>query len=154
MTHILARLIAVLPLQCRIEATNYMDPTEKSIQIPSLGPIWAILDNRYGRADAKRSCSWLTAFADFRRESQENYKDFWTRFTRCVAKLQALGMPLDDSVIFNKALASLRIPDGQLPVILSALESRPDPKSTNALREMAIRMYETHKRTDSPDVYQ
>ena len=153
-THILARIIAVLPLQSRIEAMNYMDSTETKIHTRSLDPIWAILDNRYGKTDAERSCAWLTAFTDFRRESQENYKDFWTRFTRCTTKLQALGMPLSDTVIFNKALTALRIPDGQLPVILSAMETRTNPKSTEALRQMTIRMYETHKKSDSSDVYQ
>ena len=108
-THILARIIAVLPLQCRIEAMNYMDSTETAIHTRSLDPIWTILDNRYGKTDAERSCSWLTAFAEFRRDSQENYKGFWTRLTRCATKLRALGMPLNDTVVFNKALAALRI---------------------------------------------
>ena len=116
-THILARIIAVLPLQCRIGAMNYKDSDEAEIRTRSLNPIWAIHGNRYGETDADRSCSWLTAFADFRRGSQENYKDFRTRFTRCATKLHALGIPLNDTAIFNKALAALGIPDGQLPVV-------------------------------------
>ena len=145
-THILARIIDVLPLQCRIEAMNYMDSTETAIHTRSLDPIWTTMGNLYGETDAERSWSWLTAFTDFRRDSQENYKDFWTRFTRCTTKLQALGMPLIDTVIFNKALAALGIPDGQLPVILPALETRPNPNSTDSICQMAIRMYETHKK--------
>ena len=88
-----------------------MDSTETAIHTRSLGPIWTIPDNRYGKTDAGRSCSWLTAFTDFRRDSQENYKDFWARFTRCATKLQSLGMPLRDTAIFNEALDALRIPD-------------------------------------------
>ena len=114
-THILARIIAALPLQCRIEATNYMDSTEMSIRTRSLNPIWDILGIRFGRADEERSCSWLAAFADFRRDSQENYKDPRARFTRCVAKQQALGKPLTDTVISNKAIKPYEYRKGDFP---------------------------------------
>ena len=39
-------------------------------------------------------------------------------------------------------------------MILSALGTRASPKSTEALRQMTIRMYETRKKSDSSDVYQ
>lgn len=55
-------------------------------------------------------------------------------------------MRMNDSVISNKALAALRIREGELPITISALETRVGPKSTNALREMATRTYEARKK--------
>lgn len=54
----------------------------------------------------------LTAFAEFKRGTQEYYKDVWARFARCAAKLEALGMPMDGEVVFNRAIRALWIPDG------------------------------------------
>ena len=104
-----------------------------------------ILDSLFGRADSERACSWLAAFAEFKRGTQENYKDFWARFTRRVPKLESLGMPMSDKVVFSRAIHALRLPDGQMPIVLSALETRPGRFSVDGLREIAIRMYETHK---------
>ena len=113
-----------------------------------------LLDSRFGRADSERACSWLTAFAEFKRETQENYKDFWERFARCVAKLEALGVPMNDKVVFSRAIHALRLPDGQMPIALSALETSPCRFSAEGLPGITIRMYETHKPgSDSADVY-
>ena len=55
-----------------------------------------------------------------------------------------------DNVIFNRAIHALRLPEGQLPIVLSVLETRPDRFSVTALREVTIRMYETHKPGGGP----
>ena len=149
-TQLLAKLIHVLPLAVKTEALLYMDQTERQPDERSIATIMNMLDARYGRTDSERACSWLTAFTEFKRESQENYKDFWARFTRCTAKLEALGMPMIDKVVFNRAIHALRLPEGQLPIVLSVLETRPDRFSVAALREVTIRMYETHKPGSDP----
>ena len=149
-TQLLAKLIRVLPLAIKTEALLYMDQTEQCPEGRSIAVVINMLDSRFGRTDSERACSWLAAFTEFKRETQENYKDFWARFSRCTAKLDALGMPMIDKVIFNRAIHALRLPEGQLPIVLSVLETRPDRFSVAALREVTIRMYETHKPGGDP----
>ena len=122
-TQILAKLIRVMPLSTKAEALMYMESTERSPESRSVDRVIEMLDVRYARTDSERACSWLTAFTEFKRESNENYKDFWARFNRCTAKLTALGMGMTDQVIFNRSIQALRVPGGQLPIILSALET-------------------------------
>ena len=63
-------------------------------------------------------------------------------------------MPMNEKVVFSRAIHALRLPDGQLPIVLSALEARPNRFIVEALREIAIRMYETHRAGgDSTEVY-
>ena len=153
-TQVLAKLIHAMPLSTKTEALLYMESTEKQPESRSVDAVMKMMDLRYGRTDSERACSWLTAFTEFKRESNENYKDFWTRFNRCTAKLTALDMPMTQQVIFNRAIQALRLPDGQLPIILSALETRPDRFSVDSLREITIRMYETHRpKIDTAEVF-
>ena len=144
-TQILAKLIHALPLSTKTDALLYMESTEKSPESRTVDHVMRIMDVRYGRTDSERACSWLAAFTEFKRESNENYKDYWARFSRCAAKMSALDMPMTRQVIFNRAIQALRLPEGQLPIVLSALESRPDRFSVDSLREMTIRIYETHR---------
>ena len=151
---LLGKLIHALPLAVKTDALIYMEQTERDPAGRSIVATMDILDARLGRANSERASSWLAAFAEFKRESHGNYKDFWARFTRCVAKLDALSMQMNEKVVFNRATRALRLPDGQLPVALSALETRPCRFSGSALREIAIRMCETHRPGgDSAEVY-
>ena len=153
-TQILAKLIHVLPLATKTEALTYMESTERCPEGRTVNQIMELMDARYARTDSERACSWLNAFTEFKRESNENYKDFWARFNRCTAKLAALGMAMTDQVIFNRAIQALRVPEGQLPIILSALETRPDRFSIDSLKDITIRMYETHRpKIDSTEVF-
>ena len=110
-TQILAKLIHALPLSVKTDALLYMEPTEKNPETRSVDHIMRLMDQRYGRTDSERACSWLTAFAEFKRETNENYKDFWARFNRCTAKLAALDMPMTQQVIFNRSIQALRLPE-------------------------------------------
>ena len=131
-----------------------MGRTEQTPAIRTIAAIMDLLDARYAKTDSERARAWLTSFTEFKRETGENYKDFWARFTRFVAKLEALGMPMGDKVVSKRVIRALRLPDGQLPIVLSSLETRPDRFSAKALQEITIRMYETHKSGgDSSDVY-
>ena len=48
----------------------------------------------------------------------------------------------------------MRVTDGKLPIILSALDTRPGRFSTEPPHGFGIRMYETHRpNTDSADVF-
>ena len=153
-TQLLAKLIHAMPLSVKSESLIYMEQTERDPNSRSISHVMDLMDTRYGRTDSERACAWLSAFTDFKRETQENYKDFWTRFTRCVAKLGALGMPMNQTVVPNRAIQALRLPYGQLPIVLSALETRPDRFSVDSLREITIRMYEAHKPGgDSSEVF-
>ena len=153
-TQLLSKPIRVLPLAVKTEALIYMGQSER---IPADRPIAAIMDPMggwYARTDSERARAWLSAFADFKREAQGNCKDFWARFARCVAKLEALGMPMGEKVVCARSIRALRLPDGQLPIALSEMETRPDRFSVSALREITIRMYATHKTGGDPtEVY-
>lgn len=94
-----------------------------------------MMDGRYGRPDSERSRARVSAFTDFKRGAHGNYKDFWARFARFAAKLEALGMPMNKKVVFNRSIRALRLPEGQLPIALSALGTRPGRFIAPALRE-------------------
>ena len=54
-------------------------------------------------------------------------------------------MKLSDQMVFSKALQAPKLPEGQTPIAISALETRQSPNDVQALREITIRMYETHR---------
>ena len=109
---------------------------------------------RFGKADSERAWSWLSSFTDFKRVGSENYKDFWTRFTRCVTRLNAHGLAVGESIVFHRAIQALGIPDGQLHILLAALETSPNPTSVESMKALAIKMYEAHRgKHDSSEVF-
>ena len=112
------------------------------------------MDSLYARADSDRACSLLTAITEFSRESDGNSKDFWARFTRCASKLAALSIPMAEQVIFNRSTQSMRLPEGKLPIVLSAIETRAIRFSADASKDITIIAYETHRpKTDTTEVY-
>ena len=138
----------------KTEALLHMDRTERNPTERPIAAIMDLLDSRYPRADSERACAWLAAFTESKRETNENYKDFWGRFSLCVARREALGVPMEEKVVFNRSIRALRLPGGELAIAFSALETRPDRFSVKALQEITIRMYETHKfGGDSTEVY-
>ena len=61
---------------------------------------------------------------------------------------------MSEKIVPNRATRALRLPVGQIPIALSAVETLPGRLSVTGLREIAIRMYETHKLAgDSTEVY-
>ena len=57
-------------------------------------------------------------------------------------------------MISHKALQALGLPDTQLPVVLTALATLVLSNSALSSQEMAIKMYETHRRVADPtDVF-
>ena len=61
---------------------------------------------------------------------------------------------MNDDMISHKAIQALRFPEGQLPIVLSALKTSGGSTSVKALKDLTIKMYETHMPiADSTDVY-
>ena len=57
-------------------------------------------------------------------------------------------------MIFNKALQALNLPETQLPIVLSALETKNNPNDVIALKDITVRMFETHRvHADRTDIY-
>ena len=73
-----------------------------------------------------------------------SYKAFWSRYHRAIAKLKSLGLDMNDGVISHKAAHSLRVSEGQLPKVSTALQTSGDATSLKALGDLAVKMYETH----------
>ena len=83
------------------------------------------------------------------------YKDFWSEYTRAVAKLKSFGIMMNDEMVFRKVAQSLRPADGQLPISLSSLKTSGGPASVGASGKLTIEMYETQRPiSDQTDVYQ
>ena len=151
---VLAKLIHALPLPLKTDALLYMESAEKEPEARSVDHIMRLMGTRYGRTDSERVCVWLTSFTEFERERNENYKDFRARFSRCSSKLAALDMPMTQQVIFNQEIQALRLPEVQLPIALSSLESKPGRFSVDTLLEMTTHMYETHRpKIDTDEVF-
>ena len=149
-TQLISKIVTVLPLNIRMEVLAYLESTESNSESRSVDTVIQMLNTRYGKTDSERAWSWLSSFTEFKRESAENFKDFWTRFTRCTTRLNAHGMNLSESIIFHRAIQALRLPEGQLPILLATLETFPNPTSVTSLRELSIKMYETHKSKIDP----
>ena len=144
-TQMIAKIVATLPTNSRMEVLAYLENTESAPHTRSVEKVMEILNHRFGRTDTERAWSWLTSFTEFKRDGTENYKDFWTRFTRCVTRLQAHGLAMSESVVFHRAIQALRVPEGQLPILLATLETFPNPTSVDSLKSLTIKMYETHR---------
>ena len=150
---IIAKIAATLPTNSRMEVLAYLENTESAPHTRSVDKVMGISNHRFGRTDTERAWSWLTSFTEFKRDGSENYKDFWTRFTRCVTRLQAHGLAMSESVVFHRSIQALRIPEGHLPILLATLETFPNPTSVDSLKSLTIKMYETHRgKTDSSEV--
>ena len=83
----------------------------------------------------------MSQFTEFKRNvgNRENFKDFLARFQRAITKLKSLGMGMNDDMVCRKAIQSLRLPEGQLPIVMSALETTGEATSIKALRELTIK---------------
>ena len=155
-TQLLSKIIMVLPLAVKMDAMTYMEETENHPHSREMQKVFDILDIRYGKTDTEKSWMWLNQFTEFKRNvnAGESYRDFWSRYNRTVTKLRSLGINMNEEMIFHKAIQALRFPEGQLPIVLSALKTTGESKSIQALKEITINMYETHRPiTDSSDVY-
>ena len=102
------------PLSVETASMIYMETAEWSPAMRSVGWVGALLGARFRRTDSGRACSWMAAFSDFRRESEENYKDVWARFARYVEKLDALWVETGDHVVFNRPNQAIRLLETQL----------------------------------------
>ena len=144
-TQIMAKMISILPMSVWADAMTYMEETASQPQLRALRPIFSLLDARFGKTDTGKSRMWLSQLTEFKRTSAGNFEDFWSRYTRTITKLQSLGMAASEEMVFRKAIQALRLPGGQLPIVLSALRTMNAPTSVQSLSELTIKMYETHR---------
>ena len=154
-TQLMDKMISCLPMSVRMDAMTYMEQTESKPHTRDSQSIFDLLGARFGKTDTEKSRMWLSQFTDFKRSPSENFKDFWSRYNRTIAMLQSLGVTVNEEVIPHKAAQALRLPEVQLPIVLSALRTMNASTSVQSLGELAIKMYETHRPiTDHADVYQ
>ena len=152
---LLAKMISCLPMSVRMGAMTYMEETESHPRKREMKPILDLSDTRFGKTDTGKSWMWLSQFTEFKRNSSGNFKDFWSRYSRTITKLQSLGMTVNEEMVFRKVIQALRLPDGQLPIVLSAFRTMNASTSAQSLKELKIKMYETHRPiTAHTDVYQ
>lgn len=126
-------------------AMPYMERTEQRPESRPIRKIFEILDYRFGKTDTEQSRIWLSKFEGFKRTTGKNFKDFWPRYARNIAKLISPDMAADDDMLFRKAIQSTRLPDGHLPIGLSTLKTMNSPSSVDELKELTIKMYETQR---------
>ena len=139
-----------------MDALAYMEDTEECPESRDTQRIFDLLDERYGRTDTEKAWMRLSQFNDFNRNlsAHGHFKEFWARYQRTITKLKSLGMDMSEDMTFHKAIQALKLPDGQLPIVLAALKTSGEATSLKALRELTIKMYETHKSSgDATEVY-
>ena len=151
----LSKIISVLPPAAKIMGMSYMESTDSCPMSRSVDAFIRMLDQRFGKTDSERAFAWLKEFTQFSRKSGENLKDFWARFLRVTTRLEALSMKMSEQVVFSQAIQALKLSESQLPIVLSALETKQCSHSVDTLREITIKMYETHRPhdTDSSEVF-
>lgn len=147
---IIAKIEATVPTNSRMDALAYSENTENTPHLRSVGQVMGIPNHRLGRTDSGRAWSLLASFAEFKRDGAENYKDFWTRFARCVARLSAHGLAIIESVIPHRPAQALRVPDGKLPILLATLGTFANPTSVDSMKSPTIKMYEADRGKTDP----
>ena len=144
-TQLISQIVSTLPINSRMEVLTYLESTESDPQSRTVGRVVGMLNRRFGKTDTERAWSWLSSFADFKRDRSEHFKDFWTRFARRVTRLNAHGLNIIESAVFRRETQALRIPDGQLPILLATLATFPNPDSIDSLKSLTVKMYEAHR---------
>ena len=74
--------------------------------------------------------------------------------SRVTTRLEAPPVKMNGGMISPNALQAMRLSDGELPIVLSALETNPNSHSVEILKGITIKMFETHRgNPDSPEVF-
>ena len=128
-TQLMAKVIPVLPASAKVTGLEYMAKPELIPRARTNATLLDALDERYGKTDAGESFSWITAFAEFAKPSSGRYEESRPLFSRRATSLDSLRMKLSGRMVFNKAANALRLPEGELPIVLSAHETKHDPTS-------------------------
>ena len=68
---LMAKLIHVHPLAVKTEAIAYKELADQAPDSRAIVKIVDMVDSRFGATDSERARAWMTAFADFKRETQE-----------------------------------------------------------------------------------
>ena len=79
---LVSEIVPTLPTNSRMEALPYIECTENQAHLRTVDHVMEMTNRRFGETDSERAWSRSSSFAEFKREASENYKDFWTRFTR------------------------------------------------------------------------
>ena len=150
----LPKIIAVLLQPAKIAGMSYMEPTDANPSSRNVPALITLLDARYAKTDSERARSWLKEFTQFTRKPAENLKDFWPRFQRVNTRLETLPMKMSEEMIFSHALQALKLSETQLPIVISALETKQNSHSVETLKDITSKMFETHRHNlDSSEVY-
>lgn len=149
----LSEIIDVAPQPPKITGLANMEPTEGPTETRSVQALIEQLDTRYGKTDSERSWEWLQ-FAGFTRKPSGDLKDFWALRLRFATRRQTLNMPMWAEMITPNAMQALKLTESQLPIVLSALETKQNSHIVDILKDLTIRMFETHRRCpESSAVY-
>ena len=155
-TQLLSKLIATLPMAVKMEAMTYMAETENAPQSRDMQRVSDLLDTRYGKRTRRNHGFGCRSLRNSKETSMvaNHINIFGPKYNRAVAKLRALGIKMNGAMIPHRAIRALRFTEGQLPIALSAFRTSGGSTSVQALQEIPIEIYETHKQiTDHTDVY-
>lgn len=137
-----------------MDGLAYMEQTGTAVGTRTTQALMAILDARYGKTDSGRSWSWLNQFTEFVRAPGGNPKYSRARYLRTTTRLGNLGMSTSAEMMFPNATQALKLSEFQLPISLSALGAKENGQTIAELKEIAIKMFETHRhRPDPSDVF-
>ena len=98
-TQLISKLVSTLPINSRMEVLAYLESTESDPQSRTVDKVMEMSNRRFAKTDPERPWSWLSSFTDFKREGGGNFNDFWTRFARRVARLNAHGLNISESAV-------------------------------------------------------
>ena len=134
---------------------SYMEATDTAPQTRPVQALMAMLDERYAKTDTERPWDWLKEFATFAKKHAENLNDFRARLLRVAARLETMGVEMNEDMMPPQSLKALKLSEGKLPIALSAMETKPNSQSVGSLKDVTIKMSETRRRNpDTSEVYQ
>ena len=150
----ISEIVSPSPMCSRVEIASNLESAENRIADRSVGDVVGILASRYGTTDSERAWACVAAFTEFKRDPNGTFNDFRARFYRRITRLDAHGVAVNESVALRRPIQAMRIPGGQLHILLSTMGAFGNPSSVGNLRLRSNKMYETHRgETDSSAAY-
>ena len=127
-----------------------MEGNELMMHTRCVNELMRMIDARYARAEIERRRPWIEEFAEFIRKTNAHYKDFRPLFRRVATRLQTLNVKMGDLVISQKEINAIRITETQLPIAITAMETKNNSKCARKMGRITIRMFGIHRANADP----
>ena len=150
---LLPKIVEIPPVPALVDGPDYMSSAEPTPQSRDVAAFAHIPDERYSKTGPEKTWSRPTALTEFSKSPTESYKEFCSRFQRCVNRLGALQLHLVPKQAYGKASNAPELQDAYLPIVLLSLGTKQNPNDAIKLEDIIARMFVTRRaHSDRSDI--